>query len=224
MTFPTLGHKHVSIVLSVFLCLFLLNLPVSAVEYGHGSSGGHGDYGHKDMAAMGHGSFHHGTYAKGHGYGHSGDSYGRYGFGSHMGPHQAANQYIQHILRFKEAMAITDEQEHKLRSIGTTYEKTKIKMKAEVELANLDLHDLLRNDQASLSDIESKLKNVHELKANLLMASIKAKRDAKGVLTDEQRQRMKAVHDRIKQYGSGSMSQGHPGGYKHHGESKEKQS
>ena len=97
-------------------------------------------------------------------------------------------------------------------------------MKAEVELANLDLHELLRNDQASLSDIESKLKTVHTLKADLLMASIKAKREAKSVLTEEQRQRMKAVHDRIKQYGSGSMSKGHPGGYKHHGKSDEKES
>jgi hypothetical protein len=56
------------------------------------------------------------------------------------------------------------------------------------------------------------------------MASIKAKREAKAVLTDEQRQRMKAVHDRIKQYGSGSMDKGHPGGYKHHGKTEEKES
>ena len=97
-------------------------------------------------------------------------------------------------------------------------------MKAEVELANIDLHELLRNEQAALADIETKLKNVHVLKADLLMASIKAKREAKGVLTDEQRQRMKSVHDRIKQYGSDSMSKGHPGGYKHHGKSHDKES
>jgi len=43
-------------------------------------------------------------------------------------------------------------------------------------------------------------------------------------LTDEQRQRMKVVHDRIKQYGSGSMSKRHPGGYKHQGKDKDKES
>jgi Spy/CpxP family protein refolding chaperone len=200
------------VIFSVFIGLFLLSMPVSAVEYGHGYAGGHGEYGHKDMGA------------KGHGYGHSGHSSSRYGYGRHMGPHQSASQFIQHILKFKQAMAITDEQENKLQSISTAYKKTKIKMKAEVQLANIDLHELLRNDQAALSDIESQLKNVQALKADLLMASIKAKREAKNVLTDEQRQRMKVVHDRIKQYGSGSMSKGNPGGYKHHGKSQDKES
>jgi len=199
-------------------------MPVLAVEYGHGSGSGHGEYSHKDMGSKGHGSSPHGQYSKGHGYSPSGHSSGRPGYGPHMGPHQSASQFIQHILKFKQAMAITDEQEHQLQSISTNFKKTKIKMKAEVDLANLDLHQLFRNDQAALSDIESQLKNVHELKADLIMASVKAKREAKSVLTDEQRQRMKVVHDRIKQYGSDSMSKGHPGGYKHHGKTDDKES
>ena len=198
-----------SFIVSVCLGLFFLSSSALAVEPGHGYSGGHGDYSHKEMGSKAHSSPHHGKYSKGHGY------------GSHMGPHQNASQFIQHILKFKQAMAITDEQENKLRTISTDFKKTKIKMKANVQLANIDLHELLRNESADLSDIETKLKNVHGLKADLLMASIKAKREAKGVLTDEQRQRMKAVHDRIKQYGSGSMYKGHPGGYKHHGKGKE---
>ena len=221
--FRQLPHQR-SILFSLLLGIFLLSMPVLAVEYGHGSGSGHGAYSHKDMGTKGHGSSPHGKYSKGHGYGHSGHSYGRHGYGRHMGPHQSASQFIQHILKFKQAMAITDEQENQLQSISTNFKKTKIKMKAEVELANLDLHELLRNDQAALSDIESKLKNVHALKADLIMASVKAKREAKNVLTDEQRQRMKAVHDRIKKYGSGSMYKGHPGGYKHHGKGEEKES
>ena len=224
MKFFRLGPQQRSIFYSILIGLFLLSLPVSAVEYGHGYSGGHRDYSHKDMGSKGHGYSHHGKYSKGHGSGHSGYPYSRHRYGRHMGPHQSASHFIQHILKFKQAMAITDEQESQLQSISTNFKKTKIKMKAEVELANIDLHELLRNDQASLSDIESKLKNVHALKADLIMASVKAKREAKGVLTDEQRQRMKAVHDRIKEYGSGSMYKGHPGGYKHHGKSGEKES
>jgi len=212
MKYFRLWPQQRSVIFSVFISLFLLSMPVSAVGSGHGYSGGHGESSHKDMRA------------KGHGYGRSGHSSSRHGYGRHMGPHQSASQFIQHILKFKQAMAITDEQENKLQGINTNYKKTKIKMKAEVDLANLDLHELLRNDQAALSDIESKLKNVHVLKADLLMASITAKREAKSVLTEEQRQRMKVVHDRIKQYGSGSMSKGHPGGYKHQGKDKDKES
>jgi hypothetical protein len=52
----------------------------------------------------------------------------------------------------------------------------------------------------------------------MYFASVKATRDAKAVLTAEQRARMKTVHDRINAYKSSGMeSKGHPGGYKHHG-------
>ncbi len=221
MNFFRLRPQQPSIMFSILISLFFLSMPVSAVEYEHGYSGGHGNYSHTDKGSKGHGYSPHGKHSKGHGYGHSSS---RHGYGRHMGPHQSASQFIQHILKFKQAMAITDEQESQLHSINTNFKKTKIKMEAEMELANLDLHELLRNDQAALSDIESKLKNVHALKADLLMASVKAKREAKAVLTPEQRQRMKAVHDRILQYGSGSMHKGHPGGYKHHGKEKEKES
>ena len=198
---------------------------------GHGSAhhntnyGGHGGV-HHGSGIKGHGSKGgHGTYGQGHSGGHGSHAYGKRGYGKHKGPHQSANEFIQHVLKFKDGMAITDEQESQLKSLETDFKKTRIKMKAEVELANLDLHELLKKEDSNLADIETKLKNVHTLKADLLMASIKTKRDAKAVLTDEQRKRMKAVHDRIKAYSSGAMShKGHPGGYKHHGKDKEKES
>jgi len=192
----------------------------------HGSSphkanySGHGT-GHQESSGSDHGmSSGHGSYGQGYGSG-----YGKRGYGKRGGAHQSASEFIKHVLKYKEGMAITDEQEAKLHDIKTTYKKTRIKMKAEVELANLDLHELLKKDDSNLSDIESKLKNMHDLKADLYMASIKARRDAKAVLTDEQRSRMKAVHDRIQAYSSEGMGKkGHPGGYKHHGKDKEKES
>ena len=138
------------------------------------------------------------------------------------GPHQSASEFIEHILKFKEGMAITDDQAAKLQTIKTEYEKTKIRMKADMQLASLDLHELLRNDQGDLSAVESKLKHLFETRAALYLASVKAGREARAVLTDEQRARMKAVHDRINAYKEGGMPKGHPGGYSHH--SKDKQS
>ncbi len=195
----------------------------------HASTGmkGHGSPHHKANYS-GHGKGHHGSSAKGHGasagHGSYGKGHGAHGGGKHTGAHQSASEFIKHVLKYKDGMAITDDQESKLKSVETAFKKSKIKMKAEVELANLDLHELLKNEESSLSDIETKLKNVHLLEADLLMASVKAKRDAKAVLTDEQRKRMKAVHDRIQAYASGGMSgKGHPGGYKHHGKDKKKE-
>lgn len=169
----------------------------------------------------------HGAGTSGHGQVHHGTSMSR-GYGtkesphqSGHGPHQSASEFIEHILKFKEGMALTEDQVTKLQTIKTDFEKSKIKMKADMQLTSLDLHELLRNDQGDLGAVESKLKSLYEIRAGLYLASVKAGRDAKAVLTDEQRSRMKAVHDRINAHQDGGMTKGHPGGYSHH--SKDKQ-
>jgi Spy/CpxP family protein refolding chaperone len=217
--------KRMGIRLSAWLAAFLVGsaltlamaIPSQATEYPHGTT--HGDVGHHGKGSSSHGMSHPGT-GHGSGLGHHGTG-SRHGMGARHGAHQNASDFIKHVLKFKDGMAITQDQERRLKAINITYKKTRIKMKAEVKLANLDLHETLKNETSSLSDIESQLKNVHALKADLYLASIKAKREAKGVLTDEQRKRMKAVHDRIKGYGSKMMRSGHPGGYKHHGKGKD---
>ena len=182
-------------------------------------------YGHGDaLHGMGKKSPHHGSGKMGHGKGHPGGSmHGGHGMKGAMhsgghGHHQSASKFIDHILKFKDGMAITEGQAAKLHSIKTDFKKTKIKMKADIQLTSVDLHELLRDDKGSLNDVEAKLKSLYDKRAEMYLASVKATRDAKAVLTDEQRARMKTVHDRINAYkGSGMGTKGHPGGYKHHG-------
>ena len=225
-------------VLSLVLGFPLLSL---ASGYGHDGGGAHHTSSKTSphgSGSMGHGKGYasggaHGGHAKGysgggahagHGKGYSGGGAhgghgmkGKMGGGSH-GPHQSASKFIDHILKFKEGMAVTDDQAAKLQTIKTDFEKTKIKMKADIQLASLDLHELMRDDKGSLNEVEAKLKDLYDTRAGMYFASVKASRDAKAVLTEEQRARMKTVHDRINAYQGGGMGgKGHPGGYKHHG-------
>ena len=188
-------------VLSLVVGFPLLGL---ASGYGHGDGSAHHATGKTSP---------HGSGTMGQGKGHPGGSMGS---GSH-GPHQSASKFIDHILKFKDGMAITDDQAAKLQAIKTDFKKTKIKMKAEIQLASVDLHDLLRDDKGSLNDVEAKLKDLYDTRAGMYFASVKASRDAKAVLTEEQRARMKTVHDRINAYKGTGMGKGHPGGYKNHG-------
>ena len=197
---------------------------------GHGTQhigmSAHGDKhhskGHPGMKNSHHGttSGHSGHYKKGHsmhdGGGHAGTGHSSHS-STHPGVHRGAVEFINHILKFKEGMSIAASQEKQLRTLKTQYKKDRITMKANVELANIDLHELLRNDQAPLSAIETHLKKVHELKANLYMASIKAKREAKTVLSPEQQARMDKIHERIKAHG-GNMT--HAGKYSRGGKEK----
>jgi len=195
----------------------VLGFPAMGLAMGYGD--GHHPPGHSTSphgaGAVGHGQVPHGLSMSD---GHGGGSLHK---PSH-GPHQSASEFIEHILKFKEGMAITEDQATKLQTIKTDFQKTKIKMKADMQLTSLDLHELLRNDQGDLGAVESKLKSLFEIRADLYLASVKAGRDAKAVLTDEQRSRMKAVHDRINAHKEGGMMKNPPGGYSHH--SKDKQS
>ena len=172
----------------------------------HGASGSYGRDGHpRTSSYQGYGKHH----AKKPG--HGGMS------STHPGKHQSATDFIKHILKFKEGMSLTAEQEQKLHALKTDYKRNRIKMKAEMDLANIDLHEVLKNEKASLSAIETELTKLHGLKTKLYMASIKAKRDAKAVLSDEQRSRVNKIHERAKAHG-GNMA--HPGGKPKYGKSK----
>ncbi len=209
--------------LSLLTAFFLLTAVPALAEAsgtihrdGHhqkGSSEGHEDHPHSvhhDGMHNKHGGDHHAMHSPGQGkHGHKG--HGGHGHGStHPGHHRDAIQFIKHILKFKDGMSLTAEQEQKLQDLKINYKKSRITMKADVKLASIDLHEVLKNEKAGLSDIEAEFNKLHALKTKLYMASIKAKRDAQAVLSDEQRTRMDKIHERIKAHG-GSME--HPGDY-----------
>lgn len=180
----------------------------SSDDYGKSGHKGYGDRSwssHRKSMHERHGGSH-SMHSSGHGMGHK-KGHGDHGSGSmHDLAHQKAMKFFKHMLKNKEAMSLTDEQVQQLRDLKINYKKDRIRMKADVDVAEVDLHVLLWDDTAKLADIETQMNNVHALMTKLHMASIKAKRDGKAVLTDEQRARMDAMHKRMK---GGSM--GHSG-------------
>ena len=111
------------------------------------------------------------------------------------GKRHDASTFIRHALMAKEELGISDQQETRLRAIKIAFKKERITRQAEVDLAKVDLHALLHNEQSTLAQIESAVKKVYGLKADLRVASIKARREAKAVLTPEQQKKMRGMHD-----------------------------
>lgn len=212
--------------ISLFAVVFLLtagptfaNPPASMHGKSKGMSSSSGDYGksrhegfgdpnrssHRSGTHMSRGG-RHSMHASGPGMGHK-KGHGDHGSGSmHDRAHQKAMKFFKHILKNKDAMSLTDEQVQQLRGLKINYKKDRIRMKADVDIAEVDLHVLLWDEKAKLADIEAQMNTVHGLMTKLHMASIKAKRDGKAVLTDEQRSRIDKMHKRMK-----GGSKGHPG-------------
>ncbi len=108
--------------------------------------------------------------------------------------HPDAADFIRHVLMAKDDLGITDVQEMSLRAIKIAFKKERITRKADVNLAKVDLHALLHDDLSTMTQIEAAVKEVYALKADVRLASIKAYREAKTVLSPEQQKKMKAMH------------------------------
>lgn len=114
----------------------------------------------------------------------------RHGHGS---PHDAGS-FIWHVLHAKETLALTDEQEAKLRTIGIAYKKERVTKTAEMELAEIDMHQLLRDKPVKHEAVEPAIRKVYSLKADIRIASVHAREDARAVLTAEQQQKLRSLH------------------------------
>ncbi len=138
--------------------------------------------------------------------------------GMHHDTHQGAAKFIDHVLKFQDGMSLTDDQVQQLRTLKTNYQKARVTMKADMKLARIDLHETMKDEQASLADIEAQLNTLHASKTKLYLASIKAKRDANALLSEEQQSRMKTIHERIRSHGGNMMHQDDKGPYRKHNE------
>jgi Spy/CpxP family protein refolding chaperone len=112
--------------------------------------------------------------------------------------HPGADRFVWHVLKAKEALGLSDEQEARLRNIGVSFKKDNVRKTADVELAEIDLHQLLhRRDQPfNAGEVENSVRKLYALKADRRIASIKAFEDARNVLTEDQRTKLKELFEK----------------------------
>ena len=128
------------------------------------------------------------TYGHGHGI-------ARYGMAGHG---DSAHWAAHLLLRHQREIGLTDEQVVKVKALSLDQDRARIRAKADVKVAERELQALVSDDKTELTAIEAKMKERAILDANLHMIGIKAKRDLFAILSPEQREKQKAIWDRIK--------------------------
>ena len=108
--------------------------------------------------------------------------------------HSAADR----LLRHKQELGLTDDQVAKLKGLGLERDVAAIKAHAAVMLAAREVRALVSDEKAELSAIEAKVNEQEQLEGKLKMVGIKAKREAYGVLTPEQRDKLKALREQMR--------------------------
>ena len=105
--------------------------------------------------------------------------------------------FLRHLLMHQKEIGLSEEQVGKIKTLQFELDKTRIRTEAEIEVAERELHELIRDDKADLAAIEAKLKQGAGLEVNLRLASVKARREAMALLTPEQREKEKAEHEKM---------------------------
>lgn len=145
------------------------------------------------------------------GYGGHGGSYekgSRHGSGGgmmEMMMHGGAGHLIRHLLKHEKDIGLSAEQVTKLKEMHLNLDKSRIKMEADIQVAERELKALTEEEKTEMGAIESKLKQSEDVQIALRLLSIKTRRDAMALLTPDQRAKQQAEHEK--------MMQQHKGGY-----------
>jgi Spy/CpxP family protein refolding chaperone len=115
-----------------------------------------------------------------------------------------------------EALGLSDAQVAKLKNIKMTTKKALIQKEADLRIAKLELDELLQNPKAKRSDIEAKAKKVQDLKSDIALTKLRARLDARSVLTPEQLEKAKSLKHGKGMMGKSGGSNGSSEHAKHH--------
>ncbi|MCE5272579.1 periplasmic heavy metal sensor [bacterium] len=120
------------------------------------------------------------------------------------------------LIREKEALGLSQEQVDKLKTLRLDMVRQDSKLRADLRVGELELHDLLDGEQVDMPKVEAKVRALGELRTGLVLARIKARVEAAAVLSAEQKDRaLKLGKDRpgrmFHRFGRGLGLPGAPG-------------
>lgn len=101
-------------------------------------------------------------------------------------------------------LGLTADQKKKTDALKSDYQKKAIRSKAELQVAEVELKDLLSADPVSLEKVRQKLNDIAAKKTELRFLWIKTLEDFKKVLTPEQKEKLKDMTSGMGMMGKGA--------------------
>jgi Spy/CpxP family protein refolding chaperone len=114
---------------------------------------------------------------------------GMMGRGMMRGGMMGGHHRMMHICM--KYLGLNAKQREEIREIRNTTLKEVIRKRADMQIARLELRDLLSQDPVDMKAVEAKVKQIEGLRADIHLALIKAKEEVKAKLTPEQRQKLR---------------------------------
>lgn len=105
----------------------------------------------------------------------------------------AERPLVSLMLHHREELGLTPEQVRRLEDLRTDFARAAIRGDAEIRVAELDLQALLEAAAVDMARVESAVRRVAQLRADLRIARLRTLEAGKAVLTTDQRARLEAL-------------------------------
>lgn len=113
--------------------------------------------------------------------------------------------------RMFQALNLTPEQKSKMETLRSAQMKEMAQLRADAQIAQIDLRDLLRQDNPSDSDVKAKVAAVTKTRGKIMESQVAFGLKMKQVLTPEQRQKLQDLREQHMRRG-GQRGWMRPGG------------
>ncbi|MFA7013893.1 MAG: hypothetical protein WC202_13160 [Desulfobacterales bacterium] len=109
-----------------------------------------------------------------------------------------------HVFRAIDRLDLTDEQEQEIQLIRFVFAKDMVRKKADIDVASIELHEILVMDAVDMKIAEQKIRQVASLRGDLEIMNLKLREQIKAKLTPEQLEQLQKYmpykrmrHDRM---------------------------
>ncbi len=115
----------------------------------------------------------------------------------------ADRPWLTMMLDHRSELGLTPEQVSRLEALRGEFARDAIRRDADIRIAEMDLVALLDQEPLDLAQVEAKVREVAQLRAELRIAQLRAIEQGKTLLTAEQRTRLQALLSSMHDGGSG---------------------
>ncbi len=102
----------------------------------------------------------------------------------------------RHVWRHLMGLGLDEKQKEAIKENESRATKDTIRKRADLEVANVELRDILDKEPVDLNAAEAKLKKIESLLTDIRLSHIKAMEEVKAKLTPEQKKKFKEAMER----------------------------
>lgn len=115
-----------------------------------------------------------------------------------------------HFLHMAQQLDLTDAQKKDIAAIHFAFKKDSIRKKADMDVAEVELHEIQSKDPVNMEEAEKKIRAAAAFRADLELMHLKMKEAVKAKLTPEQREKLEKnmaekQHDKAEDMGGMGM-------------------